>query len=606
MHVRAYNKKDSFDDFNAVYVNNADQYQQKDYDRILETEHNTSVNLWAWKKDKAAAEIAILCADKRLENVTVTVSDLKGEAGIIPSSDVKVSFIREVRAYTGHAGWYAHNPKNRMPRGKRDYFPEVIYSDTPVTIDSGKLQLVWVEVITEKDTQPGNYHSEITISAENSDKTIVLDFSVEVLNLILPDTKDYLFDTEYWSYPYNCAYYYDVEPFSDEHMKILKQHMTLYKNLGGHAVTASIVEEAWGGQTYGGGRKIHYPSMIQWIKKSDGQWHFDYTDFDKWIKLNQSIGIADKIICYSMMPWNGIVRYYDENSKKEKKVRVNPAKKKAYEKVWLPFLKSFVRHLDDMGWFECTYIGFDERNNMKTALDLIDSVKNKDGLILKKSAAFNDFKHNAAIFSRLDSASVGLDQIRANLNDFKNQVKHRREKNQETTMYTATEHIPNSFTKSIPVESYWTILFAASLNTTGFLRWAYDAWVENPLEDATHWSFPAGDCFLVYPSEKKEGRYESKYSLRLAKLDEGVRDANKLYLLREKSPGIAGQIEKLFSEIKGSSENSYEFYSMSKTNIWGRKAKWLTPYGKAEMLKDMQKVKNRIYEISKMYCEEDI
>lgn len=168
-------------------------------------------------------------------------------------------------------------------------------------------------------------------------------------------------------------------------------------------------------------------------------------------------------------------------------------------------------------------------------------------------------------------------------------------------MYTATEHVPNSFTKSIPVESYWTIMFAGSLNATGFLRWAFDAWVENPLEDSTHWSFPAGDCFLVYPSCKENKEPESKYSLRLAKLDEGVRDVNKLYFIRENAPEFSPQIEKLFSEIKGCEENSYEFYTMKKTNSWGRKAKWLTQSGKNEMLSDMQKVKERIYEISKLY-----
>lgn len=169
-------------------------------------------------------------------------------------------------------------------------------------------------------------------------------------------------------------------------------------------------------------------------------------------------------------------------------------------------------------------------------------------------------------------------------------------------MYTATEHVPNSFTKSIPAESYWTAMFAGSLNTTGFLRWAYDAWVENPLEESTHWSFPAGDCFLVYPSYKNQ-KPESKFSLRLAKLDEGVRDVNKLYMMRETSPQLASKIEKLFSQIKGGEENSYEFYTMAKTNFCGRKAKWLTQNGKNQIIDDMEKVKRQIYEISKEYCE---
>lgn len=593
----------NFEDFDAVYVNASDRYQQKDYDRILSTEQRKSINLWAWKNDKAEAEFAILCADTDLANVSVKASDLVGDSAILPSSLVKLSFIKEVKAFTGHAGWYANNPANIMPRGEREYFPEVIYSGDPVSVSKNKFQLVWAEISVPENASAGIYHGTIKVSAENTDKTVNLDYTLEVLDITMPNPENYLFDVEYWSHPYNVAYYYGTEPFSDEHLIILKQHMTTYKNLGGHAITASIVEEAWGGQTYGFGRDIHYPSMIKWIKTAGGEWKFDYTHFDKWVQLNKSIGIADKIICYSMMPWKNVIRYYDESKQKEVKIKVNPANKEKYNKIWLPFLKAFIGHLDEMDWFDYTYMGFDERRNMETALDLISTVKNRNGCSLKISASFNDFKHNESIFNRLDYASVGLEQIRDNLQDFKDQVQLRRDNKKETTMYTATEHVPNSFTKSVPVESYWSILFAGSLNATGFLRWAYDAWVANPLEESTHWSFPSGDCFLVYPSFREDKEQKSRFSLRLAKLDEGVRDVNKLYKMRETLPEISDEIEKLFSEIKGCEENSYEFYTMRRTNIWGRTAKWLTECGKNDMISDMQKTKQKIYEISKRYCD---
>ncbi len=592
----------NFEDFDALFVSNSDRYIQDDYDRILKSPQKKSLDLWAWKNDKTCAQFAILCAELDLDNVRISVTDLTGEQDNIPSSNVKVSYVKEVLAYTGHAGWYANNPNNKMPKGERKYYPEVIYSDKPISIESGKLQLVWTEINTPKDILPGIYSGKITVCADNTDRTVTLDISVEVLDISMPDQENYKFDVEYWHHPYNVAYYYGVEPFSEKHLDILRQHMLLYKSLGGHAVTASIVEEAWGGQTYGFDRDIHYPSMIKWIKTTDGKWKFDYTHFDKWIALNKEIGIADKIICYSMMPWKNVVRYFDESKKKYKKIRVNTANKIKYNEVWRPFLQSFVNHLDGMDLFDSAYIGFDERRNMETALDLIASIKNKNGRTLKTSAAFNDFKHNAAVFDRLDYASVGLQQIRDNMQDFKEQVKSRRANKQETTMYTATEHVPNSFTKSIPAESYWTAMFAGSLNATGFLRWAFDAWVKDPLTESTHWSFPAGDCFLVYPSYKDENP-ESKFSLRLAKLDEGVRDVNKLYLLREKSPQFAIEVEKLLSSIKGGEENCYEFYTMAKTNFWGRKAKWLTEKGKNEMLSDMEKVKKEIYNISKSYCD---
>ncbi|MDE6660112.1 MAG: hypothetical protein K2K01_08390, partial [Eubacterium sp.] len=76
--------------------------------------------------------------------------------------------------------------------------------------------------------------------------------------------------------------------------------------------------------------------------------------------------------------------------------------------------------------------------------------------------------------------------------------------------------------------------------------------------------------FLVYPSYKNDENRESKFTLRLAKLDEGVRDVNKLYMMREKYPESAAEIDKLFSTVKGKEENSYEFYTVSKTNLWGR------------------------------------
>lgn len=591
------------EDFAAVFVNSFEQYQQKDYNKILLNNNGNSIKLWSWKNDKAIAEFAILTAGKVVRNVTLTASDLIGEKENIQNKNVKLSFIKEVKAYTGHAGWYAQNPKQCMPRGERESYPEVIYSDNQISIDKDTVQLVWVQINVPKNIADGIYRGTVIISADNIDNKTELNFELEVLNITMPEPDKYLFDVEYWSHPYNAAYYYDVEPFSDKHLQILEQHMSLYKSLGGHAITASIVEEAWGGQTYGGNNSIHYPSMIKWIKSDSGEWKFDFTQFDKWVQLNKQIGIADKIICYSMMPWKNTVRYYNESTDKLKKIKINPASKVKYCKVWAPFLKAFIEHIDDKGWFDTIYMGFDERRNMETALDLIASIKNKDGKTLKISASFNDFKHNAAIFNRLHYASVGLQQIRNNLSDFKEQVKLRRANNQETTMYTATEHVPNSFTKSIPVESYWTIMFAGALDTTGFLRWAYDAWVKNPLEESTHWSFPAGDCFLVYPSAKDDINKESKLSVRLAKLDEGVRDVNKLYLLRNMDNAVSDKIEKLFSQIKGDKENSYEFYTIAKTNFWGRTAKWLTEKGKNEMIEDMEKVKQTIYEISKIYCE---
>jgi len=105
-------KNENFEQFDAVFVDSFDKYQQKNYEKILKAQNEKDIKLWAWKNDKANAEFAIICGEQDLENVTISVSDLKAESNIIGSKNVKVSFIRDVKAYTGHAGWYANNPAN--------------------------------------------------------------------------------------------------------------------------------------------------------------------------------------------------------------------------------------------------------------------------------------------------------------------------------------------------------------------------------------------------------------------------------------------------------------------------------------------------------------
>jgi hypothetical protein len=57
------------------------------------------------------------------------------------------------------------------------------------------------------------------------------------------------------------------------------------------------------------------------------------------------------------------------------------------------------------------------------------------------------------------------------------------------------------------------------------LRWAYEAWPQDPVRDARHTLWPAGDAFLVYPGGNSCIRYE--------KLREGIVDFEKIRILRE-------------------------------------------------------------------------
>ena len=74
-------------------------------------------------------------------------------------------------------------------------------------------------------------------------------------------------------------------------------------------------------------------------------------------------------------------------------------------------------------------------------------------------------------------------------------IAERRAAGKKTTFYTCTSPpVPNTFTFSPPAEAEWLGLFAAAADMDGYLRWAYNSWVKNPLESTDFTSWPSGDC----------------------------------------------------------------------------------------------------------------
>ena len=244
----------------------------------------------AWKNDTVTSEISLASIDSSYTDVTATASDFTGNGNTIPKANVDLKFIKSVQAYTGMPGY--GDPDREVPKGSRQEANEVLYQDagTAMNIGTNKLQNIWVSVKVPAGTAAGSYTGTVTVTAKELAEPLTFTYTLKVADAELPDATKFKdgFDMELWQNPYRIAEYYDVTPFSEEHFEILKSHMGLYKNAGGHAITTTIVEEAWAGQTYGEGT-VKFPSMVKWTKKADGKWSFDYTDFDKWVTFNKDV-----------------------------------------------------------------------------------------------------------------------------------------------------------------------------------------------------------------------------------------------------------------------------------------------------------------------------
>lgn len=328
-------------------------------------------------------------------------------------------------------------------------------------------------------------------------------------------------------------------------MEILTAQLNAYKEVGGDAISVSIVEDPWNQQT-----TDKYPSMVKWTKEADGTFSFDYDYFDKYVELAMSLGIDKQIKSFSMIPWENRIFYHDVATDKEVQVRPAPGSDLWIE-LWDQFLTSYVAHLDDKGWFDITYMAMDERplSTMLPVIEILKSHPNKDGKTLMIHGAMNFNSVDSKILDEIHDISINLGHTKHDNDELRELSEHRRSLGFTTTIYTCVGDYPSSFAFSNPGESAWTMWYSESQAVDGFMRWAFDAWVEDPLTDISHWYWESGDPFFVYPREKDSDSVIPYSTPRYEKLKEGQRDVTKARYLKSLDPQLSKDIEELIQSI---------------------------------------------------------
>lgn len=441
-----------------------------------------TLNLKAWKGERVNA-LALLWTTKNCENVSVRLSNLKGKNGnIIPSAAIKTSFLRYVMSdglsHDGTTGC-GHRPDHS--EFDSIMVADIIDINTHINVQAKSTRPIWVGIQIPHDIPTGKYSGTLVF---NGGKFAPLKIEVDVSENILPNAHDWTFHLDLWQNPYSVARYHGVPLWSRSHFSAMRSVYLPLANAGQKCITASILHHPWGGQT-----EDPFESMISRIRKPDGSWIFNYDVFDRWIEFMMSLGIDGAINCYSLIPWKLSFRYYDQASDSMKYI-VADVGTQSYNEFWLPFLKDFARHLKERGWFSITSIAMDERpmEQMQKAIKLIHEADPK----FKVSLAGN---YHEEIESSIYDYSIASGQLFP-----PNILKRRQSSGMKSTFYTCcTEARPNMFIFSPPAESAWLAWYTAAEGFDGYLRWAFNSWVKNPLLDGRFRTWAAGDCFLFYP-----------------------------------------------------------------------------------------------------------
>ncbi len=457
----------------------------------------------AWKGEKVHTQI-LVWSKKYIHELSCQTGDLSdGKGHLIGGENIKAAFVRYVMTDE-----FGEGCDDRTP-GKYDssLVEDPIDIIDKLEVQPNTVQPVWLSVKVPADVPSGKYTGSFTINANGRH---ILKLSVTVGNHLLPPPRDWKFDLDLWQNPDPVAKVHDVGLWSDEHFRLMRPYYTMLANAGQKSITAFIIDQPWGPD------HVYYrdPTFIKWYRKKDRSWSYDYSVFDRYIEFVMSCGIDKRINCYSMVTWNLSFIYFDESKGDTVSVTAKPGSPE-YNDLWEPMIKNFTEHLKSKGWFDKTAIAMDERDmeSMKEVLALLKRIDPQ-----WKTALAGNY-HPEIAREIYDYCIIIHDSFDPDV------LKARKAEGRPSTFYTACgENHPNGFTFSPPAENTWISWYAANRGFTGYLRWAYNNWTKEPLQDTRYRTWPAGDCYQIYPGPRTSVRFE--------KLIEGIQDFEKIRILK--------------------------------------------------------------------------
>ncbi len=488
-------------DINVSFASSNTRFAQQQLPQVKQQNEWKAI---AWRGEKVHTQI-LVWGNKDIVHLSAIASDLVNEKQQrIEAKHITTGFLRYVVTDEFADGCGYRKPKDFDSSLVADPIDAV----ASVAVSKNNVQPVWLSIAVPATAEPGLYTGFVTVTAG---KKYTLKISLKVLDEVLPPPAEWTFDLDLWQHPAAIARVNKSALWSKEHFDKMRPYYTMLAGAGQKCITASIMNEPWGHQTFD-----DFPSLIKWIKKKDGSWVYDYALFDQYISFVMSCGIKNRINCYTMIPWKLSFQYYDEGFAKDTVLNAKPGSAE-YNAHWSAMLKDFTKHLKEKEWFAITSISMDERN-MKDMQAVIKLVKEIDPEWKITLAGEYHPEIEKDIFDYCVASKWQLpDTV----------LQQRKAKGKPTTYYTCcAEAYPNGFTFSPPAEQVWLGWYAAAKGFTGYLRWAYNSWTKNPLVDSRFTSWPAGDTYQVYPGPMTSIRFE--------KLIEGIQDFEKIGILKSK------------------------------------------------------------------------
>lgn len=222
----------------------------------------------------------VIGRDQPIRNLKVIASDLRSDAGTVPSS--QVSFLYGIPG--GREQLPDRDGIAPYPDGAgflNSLVPEPL-AEFPVSVrgrqrTSGAVVPLWVRVKVPADARPGTYRGSLTVTMAD-ESPVKVPVELAVLPWTMPDPQDFRTWVELIQSPDTLALEYNVPLWSDEHFALIARSFDLVKDTGARSLYIPAIAHTNLGNEQ---------SMIRWIKKADGTYDWDFSVMERYLDTTE-------------------------------------------------------------------------------------------------------------------------------------------------------------------------------------------------------------------------------------------------------------------------------------------------------------------------------
>lgn len=396
-----------------------------------------------------------------------------------------------------------------------------------LSIMRGQLQSVWVEIALDERIAAGEYRIALKIVDGSGEILAENALTLTVIDALLPPQEMILTQ---WFHCDCLANYYNVEPWGEEHWRIVENFAATAAKNGINMLLTPVHTPPLDTAV---GRERKTVQLVD-VTLENGTYSFGFEKLDRWIEMCNRVGIRYFEIAHLFTQWGARCAPKIMATVNGKYKRIfgweTDATSEEYTQYLRAFLTAFLAYMRERGDDKRCYFHLsDEPNqlhidNYRAAKAIVADLL--EGYPIMDALSNFEFYQDGLVKLPIPSNDHIAPFIEANVPGL-------------WTYYCCSQAVgvSNRFiamplwrTRSIGMQFY-------KFNIVGFLHWGYNFYNAslskssiNPyLDTCANYSFPAGDAFSVYPAQGGT----ALESVRILSFFEALQDARAFHLAQQ-------------------------------------------------------------------------